>query len=444
AGKVADSVDAGHIGAIERIDHDGAAVGFNAKLFEAEMLDVAGDADRGDDALDGERLRAAFAVVDGRSHAVRPLIELRHPGAGQDLDALLLELLARECRNLRILGRENLRQYLDHGHLDAEGAVERGELDADRARTDDQQRLRHALGHDGLEIGPDQLFVGFEAGQHAWPRAGGDDDVLGLIGPGPKRAFRRLGRAGLHRNLARRVDHCLAPDHGDVVLPHQKADAVVEPLRYRARALDHGGGIVSHLLGRETVVVGMLHVMKDLGRAQQRLGGDATPVEADASEIIALDDRGRKTELRRADRGDVAAGPRANDDDIEGGISHAAFSCKGRRSCRRFWVYLTYGVSWAELEQVRVPSPSTSSSNGGFNTCMPGTRPGMVSLDHCRFYAYRPYCITSLSSSTIGLTLAICSRSISRISAWLEPEGSAPTSVIRLRRSACLAAAAIS
>src|SRR5262249_29503425 len=134
----------------------------------------------------------------------------------------------------------------------------------------------------------------------------------------------------------------------------------------------------------------MLHVMKDLGRAQQRLGGDATPVEADAAEIVALDDRGRKTELRRADRGDVAAGPRANDDDVEGGISHAAFSCKGRRARHRVSGYRTYGASWAELEQARVPPPSTSSSNGGFNTCMPGTRPGMVSLDHCRFYAYRP------------------------------------------------------
>src|SRR5262249_8373191 len=34
--------------------------------------------------------------------------------------------------------------------------------------------------------------------------------------------------------------------------------------------------------------------------------------------------------------------------------------------------------------------------------------------------------------------------SISRISAWLEPEGSAPTSVIRFCRSGCFAAAAIS
>ena len=46
--------------------------------------------------------------------------------------------------------------------------------------------------HHGLEIGPDQLLVGLEPGQHARPRAGGDDDVLGLIAPGAERALRAL------------------------------------------------------------------------------------------------------------------------------------------------------------------------------------------------------------------------------------------------------------
>src|SRR5262249_58068219 len=134
----------------------------------------------------------------------------------------------------------------------------------------------------------------------------------------------------------------------------------------------------------------MLHVMKDLGRAQQRLGGDATPVEADAAEIVALDDRGRKTKLRRADRGDVAAGPRANDDDVEGSVSHAAFSCKGRRARRRVSGYRTCGASEAELEQARVPSPSTPSGNGGFYTGMPRTKPGLGGLNYLRFYSFPP------------------------------------------------------
>ena len=48
------------------------------------------------------------------------------------------------------------------------------------------------------------------------------------------------------------------------------------------------------------------------------------------------------------------------------------------------------------------------------------------------------------ATATIGLTLAIWSRSILRISSGVEPDGSAPTSVMRLRTSGCLLAAAIS
>ena len=106
------------------------------------------------------------------------------------------KLLRAKRGDLGVLDRQDLRQHLDHGHLGAERAVERGELDADGAGADDQQRFRHALRHHGLEIGPDQLLVRLEARQHARPRAGGDDDVLGLIGAGAERALRRfaLGR----------------------------------------------------------------------------------------------------------------------------------------------------------------------------------------------------------------------------------------------------------
>ena len=142
---------------------DGAALGLHAELFQAEVLDVADDADGRDDALDGERLRAALAVVDGGGDAVGLLVELGHLGAGHDLDALLLEALAREGGDLGVLDRQDLRQHLDHRHLGAERAVERGELDADRARADHQQRLRHRCRHHRLEIGPDQLLVGLDA-----------------------------------------------------------------------------------------------------------------------------------------------------------------------------------------------------------------------------------------------------------------------------------------
>ena len=92
-------------------------------------------------------------------------------------------------------------------------------------------------------------------------------------------------------------------------LLHQEADAVIEPLRDRARALHHRGGVVADVFGREPIILGVLHVVDNFGRTQQRLGGNAAPVEADAAQIRALDDRGLEAELRGADRRHIAAGP---------------------------------------------------------------------------------------------------------------------------------------
>ena len=231
--------------------------------------------------------------------------------------------LRAKAGDLGVLDRQDLRQHLDHGHLGAHRAVERGELDADRAGADHQQRLRHLVRHHRLEIGPDQLLVGLEPRQHARPRAGGDDDVLGLI------AARARARPSAPRpsdvftvTLPGASIDGLAPDHRDLVLLHQEADAVVEALRHAARALHHGLRVVADIVGRQPVVLGVLHVVKDFRRAQQRLGRDAAPVQADAAEIGSLDDRGLEAELRRADRGDIAAGAGADDDDVEGSVSH--------------------------------------------------------------------------------------------------------------------------
>ena len=137
------------------------------------------------------------------------LLDLRDLGAGEDLDALLLEALAREAGDLGVLDGQDLRQHLDDRHLDAHGAVEGGELDADGARAHDEQRFRHRRRHHRLEIGPDQLAVRLDAGQRARPRAGGDDDVLGRVGARAQRALRRRVLR-LHGGLLRRRDDDLA------------------------------------------------------------------------------------------------------------------------------------------------------------------------------------------------------------------------------------------
>src|SRR5581483_7211151 len=101
------------------------------------------------------------------------------------------------------------------------------------------------------------------------------------------------------------------------------ADAVVEPLRYRARTGNHGLGVVADIVGFQAVISGVLEIVEDFSRAQQRLGRDAPPVEADAAEVIALHDCSLEAELCGPDRGDIAAGAGADDENIEIRVSHS-------------------------------------------------------------------------------------------------------------------------
>ena len=172
------------------------------------------------------------------------LLELIQLGAGEDLDALLLEGFAGESRDLRILRRQDLRQYLDDGDVRSERAVERRELDADRAGPDHQQRFRHPVGDHRLEVSPNQFLVWFDPRQYARPRASRDDDVLCLIAARPERTLRAFGSRRLHGDLAGCIDRRVTPDHRNFVLLHQKADAVVEALGDCARALHDGCRIV--------------------------------------------------------------------------------------------------------------------------------------------------------------------------------------------------------
>ena len=179
-GYVTDRIDARHVGLVEWIDHDATTFGFHAELFQSEIFDIADHAHGRNHSLGGDGLGPAI-LFDRDGDAVDFFIELGHLCAGQNLDALLLEALASESLDFVILDWENLRQHLDHRHFGPKRAVERRELDADRARANHQQRLRNGRRHHGLEISPDQFLVGLEAGQHARPGPRGDDNVFGLV-----------------------------------------------------------------------------------------------------------------------------------------------------------------------------------------------------------------------------------------------------------------------
>ena len=139
---IADGVDAGCGRAAKFVDDDVRFLDFHALLFQAQSFDIAHDADGKDDAAELLDLLLAVLQRDGGVDAVRALLKLFDLRAGMDLDALLLEGLSGEGRNLLILHGQDAVHDLDHGHLHAERVVEARELDADGAGAHDQQRLR--------------------------------------------------------------------------------------------------------------------------------------------------------------------------------------------------------------------------------------------------------------------------------------------------------------
>src|SRR5262249_36943128 len=64
--------------------------------------------------------------------------------------------------------------------------------------------------------------------------------------------------------------------------------------------------------------------MVNLRAAQQCLSRDATPIETDAAQLIALDQCCLHAELCRADRRHVAARAAAENDQVEGSLRHRA------------------------------------------------------------------------------------------------------------------------
>ena len=252
----------------------------------------------------------AVLALDHRLHAGLARFELLDRGADMDLHALLGQRLVHEGRDVLVLDREDPVEHLDDRHLGAHVRIEAGELDADRARADDEQFGRHLLGHHRMAVGPDACPVRLGEGQVAGAGAGRDDDVLrGELGlrPLPGDGQLALGREG-----------AVAFDHRHLVLLHQALDAGIQLPGDLAAAVDDFGEVEADLLRAQAVGRSVGQIVVDLGGAQQRLGRDAAPVQTDAAKLLPLDDRDLETELARPDRRDIAAGPGAEDDQVVG------------------------------------------------------------------------------------------------------------------------------
>src|SRR5581483_5761950 len=179
---------------------------------------------------------------------------------------------------------------------------ERGELAADDAAADDQQALRHPLQAKDAVRGHHAGVVHVDPGQPECLGADADDEMVVL-------EALPVDDDGVT------LDHAL-PAHDVHLLPlagrlHAAAHGEDDLLL----ALHHAGEVDAHVADLDAELLGAADLAQQVGGGQQRLGGDAPPVEAGAAQLGALDEGHLGAELGAAQRGHVAGGTAAEDDD---------------------------------------------------------------------------------------------------------------------------------
>ena len=149
-------------------------IGFELHTLREQRADA--DRHERDGSFDGFRCLAG----NGQLHALVGRFGFLHLRAREDLHALLGQGLLQGDADFRVFDRENVRQHFDHRDLGAEGVEEIGELDADRARADDDDVLRLFWQHHRLLAADDARSVEGETGHLAADNARGDQNIRRL------------------------------------------------------------------------------------------------------------------------------------------------------------------------------------------------------------------------------------------------------------------------
>src|SRR4051812_43456908 len=300
--EIADRIDAVAARLQRAVDLDEAVVlALDAGVVQPEALDVGAAPGRDDEPVD----LGALATV-GELHARVARLDVLDRGAGDDLDALLLEAALGDLGDLGVLARQHAVDHLQEVDLGAEAHVGRGDLGPGRAGADDRQRARHLLERPRL-LGADDAPAEVRAGDALRHRPGREDHAL-----------RRLVLVVADADVAVAGESAGALEHLDLVLLEQPCHAARQGLDDLRAALHDGGVVDLRVAHLQAEVAGVADLLQHVGGAQDRLGRDARVVEAAAADPVLLHDRDLHPELGGADGGNVAAPARADDDAVEG------------------------------------------------------------------------------------------------------------------------------
>src|SRR5215831_4142039 len=220
---VTDGVDAGFGGFSSFVHFYESAVDFDPRLFNTGVGNAWSAADRDEDFLGFLLDGFAGARGPGDLDTSFRLFDLLNLRAGVDVDAALLEDTGELFGDLFVLEGHDTRQEFDQRHLGAEAAEDRGEFNTDGAGADYDERFGHLRNGENLDVGEDAA-VRLQTEDGLGVRARREDHVLRF-----DLRFCSVGSReidGVDAVFSAAGQAAIAGDHGDLVLLHQKAEAL--------------------------------------------------------------------------------------------------------------------------------------------------------------------------------------------------------------------------
>src|SRR5690606_32063089 len=275
---VTDSVDAGNAGCALIVDEDEAAlIHVHASIGRQQIGGDRTTANRDDQLVEG-LLLLTFSGREADGHFLALDFGTGQARTQQNLQTLLGQYLEGFLGDLLIGSRQELVHRFDDGHFGTEACPDRTQFETDDTRADDAQASRNALEIQRTGGVDDDLLIDRRRRNIHRLGAGSQDDVLG---------GQRLGAAielgDFHLLAGQQL--AVAFENGHAIGLQQRRNAAGEVLNDLVLARDHGRHVHLDIAGANAMdVEALVGFVELVGAVEQRLGGDATHVQASAAQ----------------------------------------------------------------------------------------------------------------------------------------------------------------
>ena len=295
----------------------------NAGRVGIDPVAVRSASHRDQDAIE-ELLACTPGPLEADPEVILPGFYAHHPRAEMNGFVPLGESSLQRPNEIGIRTCHQFVEQLDHYHLRAECVVHTGELEADDAPADYEQALRDVRKLEGARRIHDSRILR-QIGEPNCSRPDGDDGALEDDPPLPV--------ATLNGDLLRRDEPRPAPHPLNLTFSSELVESLGQPPDDRVLPgpelveIDLRGTEANPVIGHRGRLVDNRSGMEQCFRR------DAADVQADATKCgMGLDECNRLTEVSGTERGRIAPGTGAEDDDVDAGPNR---SQQDSSACRR-------------------------------------------------------------------------------------------------------------